>query len=131
VDADLEQLSDLSRRLRELDGVGVAIAEEARPAIEAAVRATAAAGTTPDGAAWKPRKADGKRALEHAADAISVVVSGTRQAVLTMVLRGPYVFHQKKRPILPGDKTGIPSRMMEIVRDAAKRVVARKVRGGS
>ena len=126
-------LHALAGHLRSLEDASGAIAREARADVEAAARATAEAGTAPDGAAWKPRK-DGGRPLANAAAAITAVVSGTTKAVITLVIKGHYVFHnfgtkrEPKRQILPDAKKGlVPAKITEAVRAAARRVVAREV----
>lgn len=141
MDGELRALDTLAEKLRELDDVGVAIATEARAEVEAAARATAAAGTAPDGSAWKPTKEGGKP-LAGAAGAISAVVSGTTRAVITLILRGHYVVHHfgrkgaKKgtglpaREILPDPRKGnVPQAITDAIRNAAQRVLARTVGG--
>lgn len=131
MDAELGQLDALVERLRAVDQVGAAIATEARARLEAEARATASAGTSPEGESWEPTKKDKRRALPRAADAITAVVSGTTKAVVTLILKAPYVYHQKTRPILPDPKMGLPPRYRAILRDAAARVVARAIGGRS
>ena len=136
MDAELGQLDELVERLRGIDRAGVEIAEAAKVEILEIARETAAAGTTPDGASWAPRKADGGRALEKAASAISAVVSGTTRAILTLVLSGPYVFHhgakgKRQRRILFDPAQGVPDRMRAAIERAAAKVIARRVGGGS
>lgn len=131
---DLAKLDDLVANLRRIDAAGVAIAEEARPAILEEARRTAAAGTAPDGTPWAPTK-DGRKALPNAASAISAVVSGSTVAVITLVLRGAYVFHSAmkgkgRRPILPSLKDGLPDKYEAILRAAAKKVFSRVLQGG-
>lgn len=127
MDGELDQIIE---QLRTLDGVGVAIAEEARPELLAEARRTADAGTTPDGAPWAPKK-DGGRALPNAAAAITAVVSGATSAVITLILRAPYTyFHRAKakgrrRQILPAPANGIPQGMHDAIARAAARVTAR------
>lgn len=128
------QLDTLMARLRAVDQIGHAIATGARAGVERVVRATAAAGTTPDGEAWAPTK-EGDKALPNAAAAISVVVSGTTKAVLTMVLRPPYVFHQRskskgkkglpRRVVLPEAENGVPAAIADEIEQSAKRELAR------
>ena len=81
-----EMIADL-RRLG--DGWEPELARQASPLVEAALQRTAAAGQTPEGQAWAPRKAGG-RAMAHAAAAITVKAYPT---VLRAVLTGVEVFH--------------------------------------
>lgn len=136
--ADESALDALVARLRALDTVGTAIAEDALPAVLKAAQATAAAGTTADGSAWAPKK-DGGAALPNAASAITAVVSGTTKAVITLILRGVYVFHQRskskgkkglpRREILPVDS--LPAAIADEIKASAKRVIARHMGGRS
>ncbi len=135
--SDESQLDGLIERLRKLDGVGVAIAEAALPAVLEASRATASSGTAPDGTAWQPRK-DGSAALVNASAAISAVVSGSSRAVITLILKAPYVFHQLSKN--KSTKTGLPRReilsvddvpapIVEAIQSAARRVITRSLGG--
>ncbi len=134
--SDESAFDGLIATLRAFDAVGADIATDALPAVLAAARATAAAGTTPEGEAWAPTKADGKPALPNAAGAISAVVSGMTKAVITLVLKGVYVFHQRskskgkkglpRREILP--MVDVPEAIASAIRASVQRVVARQVR---
>ena len=133
--AETFELDRLIAALRALDGVGVAIVEEALPEVVKAAQATAAAGTDAYGTAWAPTT-EGQPALAHAAAAITGAVSGSSKAVLTLSLPFPYAFHQqgkgrRKRPILPDEDQGAPPRMVDAIRAAAERVVARRIGGGA
>lgn len=134
MDAELGQLDALADRLRAVDRVGVEIAETALPEVLDEARRTAAAGTTPDGAAW-PTKKDGGRALPNAAGAITATVSGLSTAVLVLVLRGGSIFHHLakgkgyRRQVLFDPANGVPERMRSAIERAAARVVGR-VMGG-
>jgi hypothetical protein len=137
VDGDESQLDGLIASLRAVDQVGVAIATEARPLVEGVARKTASAGTDPEGGAWAPTK-EGRKALPNAASAVSVVVSGSTKAVLTLVLKGVYVYHQrsKNRSTTKGlprrlilDVETVPTEIADAIKGAAKRVIARTIRG--
>lgn len=133
--ADESLLDGLIANLRSFDAVGVDIATDALPAVLAAARATAAAGTTPDGQAWAPTKAGGNAPLPNAASAITAVVSGTTKAVITLVLKGVYVFHQRskskgkkglpRREILPVG--ALPAAIADVIHASARRVIGRQV----
>ncbi len=129
--ADESSLAGLISNLRKLDKVGTQIAESALPGVLQAAKATAAAGKAPDGSPWPQTKEDGRQALPGAADAISAVVSGATKAVLTLVLKGVYVYHQRskskgqkglpRREILPVDS--LPTTILDALHAAARRVV--------
>jgi len=130
--ADAE-LRALIARLRSIGaGAPAAIAAEAAPGVEAAAKATAAAGTDPEGRTWSPRK-DGAPALAKAASAITATARG---AIIELVLTGAYVYHHlgkgaPERRILPDGGAGIPENIAAPIRDAARRVLERALRGGS
>ena len=90
------------RALRRLPA-GSDLASELAPVVDAQIQASARAGTTPEGAAWKPR-VDGARALKDAASATRTTAVG-RSIVITV--SGPAAIHNygtKKDPqrrILP------------------------------
>lgn len=82
-----------------------------------ALRSTASAGTTPLGAAWKPKK-DGGRPLVHAADAIEVKSIGS---VLMAKVRMPEHLHsignargRVRREIIP--RAGLPPIVAEAIK---------------
>lgn len=122
MDADLSALTALAARLRAIPSLGEAIATEAAAGVLEAAQGTAAAGTTPDGEEWAPRKLDGARALPNAASALSV---RTDRDVIVLVLSGVYVYQHRKRRILPGFGLGVPPRITEAVEAAARKVIAR------
>ncbi len=133
--ADESSFDGLIARLRKLDRVGTAIAEEALPSVLQAVRTTAGSGSGPDGSPWPATKKDGRQALPGAADAISAVVSGATKAVLTLVLKGVYVYHQRskskgkkglpRREILPVES--LPDAIVSALHAAARRVIGDRV----
>lgn len=117
-----EDMDRMIERVRKLGQLRARTAELARAKLEAVVRATAAAGTTPDGERWKPTK-EGGRALANAAAALSVRVVGS---VLQVVLTGHHVFHSRgagrtlpQRKIIPANGDPIPDRYLDAVRAAA------------
>ena len=95
-------------------------AEIAAPLLEARLKASAAAGTSPDGQPWAARK-DGGRAMANAAKAISVKAIGD---VVRVTLDGPEVFWHygargaPRRPVIP-DGGGPMSRLVQTVLDEA------------
>ncbi len=104
-----------------MPNLGHEIAQEAAPALLALNKASANAGTSPDGKAWAPTK-KGKKALVRAADALSVRVVGD---VVYLVLSGINVFHNASRRILPYRGIALPASYGAACRAAAARVLAR------
>jgi hypothetical protein len=136
VDADLSQLDALVEQLRQVDRVGTEIAELALPDVLGEARRTAAAGASPSGEKWAPTK-DGRLALPNAANVITAQVSGARNAVITLILPAPYVYHQNakgktlpQRQVLFRPDEGIPDPMVRSIERSAREVLARTVRGG-
>jgi hypothetical protein len=123
----------MAARLRRVGTMPAELAREAAPLVEQAVKATAAAGTTPDGEAWAPRKRDGGRALANAASAVSAAAVG---ASVRVTLTGVEVFHHlgagvPKRKILPDGGAGVPPKIAEGCLVAARRVWARLMGAGA
>lgn len=94
-------------RLRELADTPEAVAPKVAEALKAETARTIAAGTAPDGTAWKPTQ-DGKQPLKGAAKALRAASSGS---VALLVLEGPEVLHHEgrakggiRRQILPSKK---------------------------
>ncbi len=118
-EVDLSGLDALIAKLRRSRDFVRQAAPAAAAAMQDALRATAAAGTTPDGAAWEPRKKDGARALAKAASAITVRAVGT---VLLAKLPFPYSMHDAghghapKRQILPSGSP--PAAVLEAIKGA-------------
>lgn len=111
-----ETLRTIAKRLRAF-GKANEMAKEAAPLVEAAVKATAAAGTDPYGNPWKAKK-DGTRALPDAADAVSVTTNGK---VLTITVTGGEAAQQrfKFRQLLPNKK--VPKAILDALREGARR----------
>lgn len=116
-----EALDTLIAKVKKLGLFPETVARRVAPLILAEAKRTAAAGTSPDGKPWEPRKADGGRALANAADHLSVRVEGSR---VTLVLRGPDVLHNAgtaravRRQILPDSGAGIPKNMLRALERA-------------
>ena len=112
--------------LRKLGAAPAAIAKRAAPLVDAAVKKTAAAGTTPDGQPWQPKK-DGGRPLVNAANALSTKAVGT---TVVVTLEGPEVVHDKgtkrlpQRKILPDGGAGLPTNVADAMREACEKVRA-------
>jgi len=128
-DAELDAMLLALRRLGELP---TATAARAAPLVLEAVQKTAAAGTTPDGQAWKPRK-DGGRALANAAGALSASSSGP---TVTISLDMPEVIHHygsakvPRRQILPDAGAGMPASVTAALKKAATQAFDAAVGGG-
>lgn len=114
-----------------LDRLARAPEEAARlaaPLVEAELRATAAAGTDPDGHPWPQRKAGG-RAMAGAASHITCVARGP---VVRATLNGPDVFHhfgargEPRRQVLT-DPGAIPAGVAKALDRAAAQAFARAV----
>lgn len=110
-------------RMRKLGTLGADAAKLAAPLVERAVKATAAAGTAPDGMPWKPKK-DGSRALPNAAAALTVKALGP---VVVVTLKGIEVVHNfakdgrlPRRQILPDGGAGIPKNVAAALEQGAK-----------
>lgn len=101
-------------RIRDLPGA----LERAAPALasdlQVEIRKDLAAGRSPDGETWAPRKDDGGRAYAGAAGAVSVASSGT---LIVATLSGPELYGHR------GVRGAEPRRMLPTSLSA--RVVAR------
>lgn len=120
------ELDQIIERVRALGKLPEEVAKAARPRIEEVSQATAAAGTTPDGKAWEPRKKDGRRALANAAAAVTVRAIGP---VIRLALQGTSTGSAKvqaiqntRRPILPATGEAIPARLLEVLKATAAEV---------
>lgn len=115
---DTVALDDWIRKLRANREWLISVMPEVARAVEAHLRSTAAAGTTPDGEAWAPKKHEGGRALPDAASAITLKPQGT---VLLIKLGYPYGFHNgakeggamPRRQVIPRDRT--PASVNEVI----------------
>lgn len=120
LDSMLKSLRDLADPRR----VGEETAKRAAVTMQRALTATLAAGTTPEGHAWKPKK-DGGRPYEHAAQHITTAATGT---LVVTTLRGPDVFGHKgtnripRRQMLPDAGAAIPASVERALTEAARQV---------
>lgn len=110
------QMDDMIAAARAGYGLrGEDLARACVPYVDEAVKATAEAGTTPDGTPWEPRK-DGGRALANAAAALSTRAVGD---VVQVTLRAPEAIHNfgtghvPRRQILPDGGAGIPQNVAD------------------
>ena len=134
-DFDLARLDDLIATCRRLGGreLVAEIARDAVPGVDAAVKATARAGRSPDGQTWAPRKADGSPALPNAADAISTKAIGNK---IVVMLKGPTVYahmgaNGPRRIVIPDSTTGTPAAVFDAIEEVAARACARASQAGA
>lgn len=113
-DGSLDRMIAAARNVARLAVDG---APEAARTVEAELKASAAAGTSPDGQAWAPRKRDGGRAMAGAASHVTCNAVGTS---LVIRLEGPDVFHhfgageKPRRPVIP--QGTIPDKLGNAIR---------------
>jgi hypothetical protein len=128
------QLLEMIRRVDKLGNEGIAeLAKAAAPRIEAVSRASAAASTTPDGVAWKPKK-DGGKPLQNAAAAVECIPLFDR---IKIRLVGTATGSQKvqavqnvSRPIIPTRGSELAKPLVETLKDVAARTFHRIMGGG-
>lgn len=100
------------------------VAKKAEWSLQTALERTLAAGETPEGKAWQPRKAGG-RPYEHAASRIRTKASGN---LVRTTLSGPEVFGHfgargmPVRQMLPDAGAGMPPSVDEALTKAARAV---------
>jgi len=122
------ELDGIIDRVRALGRFPEELAATAAPGVEAAVKATAAAGTTPAGKPWAPKK-DGTSPLTNAAAAVHARAVGT---VIELRLDGTSTGSQKvqaiqntRRNILPPKGEGVPAPIVKAISDAAAKTFSR------
>ena len=114
--AALAKLDQWIENLRSVHGLVSAAAPAIAAQIKDSIDESIAAGTSPEGVAWLPKK-DGRRALVNAAKAVSTDVSGN---FIFLFLEGYEVFHHygtkslPARPILPTG--GVPVKLGNAIR---------------
>ncbi|HEX8795457.1 MAG TPA: hypothetical protein VF765_31120 [Polyangiaceae bacterium] len=125
-------LSAFIQRVRGLRTLAADAAKLAAPLVEAAAKKTAAAGVTPDGIPWAPKKGGG-RALVHAANALSARALGPA-VVLTLkgveVLQNFGTTRLPARQILPEGGAGVPKAFADALAKASETAFARAMGGG-
>lgn len=128
------QIESMIATLRKLAGRDMMrdMAAQVAPMIETAIKATAGAGTAPDGTPWAPRK-DGGRPMQHAAEHIRVRSFGS---IVRATLTGPDAYHNYgtggiKRQVIPdaGGSDSLPAGIAAALMVAAGRAFDR-VMGG-
>lgn len=120
MDGELE-LDAMIASLRSLATLSEDAAKLAAPLVLEVNKATAKAGTTPEGVPWKDKQ-DGGRPLVNAADHISAKAVGP---VVVISLKGVDVVHHvggrnPKRQIIPAGGGKLPAKFAASVTKAAK-----------
>lgn len=115
-------LGDMIGRLKSFEREGYELAaQESRPLVEAASKATAAAGTDPYGQRWKSKK-DGTPALIGAELSVRSTVLGT---VVQIRTRGGYAIQNyikvRKRQVIPDKDLPLPDSIVEALNEGAQR----------
>jgi hypothetical protein len=129
--AALDAMIDRMKRLGNGADVAARVARAGAPLVAAALKKTAAAGTTPAGSPWKPKK-DGGRPLVNAAAHITVRPAGN---FILAQLVGPDVFHhlglggKPHRQVIP-DSAAIPDGVARAVLEGARKVFLELTQGG-
>lgn len=122
----MSSLQDIIESLNELEKKDIEsnVAAKGAPLLQAAVEATLSAGTSPEGAAWAPRKKGG-RAYANAASRITTKASGN---LIRMTLTGPEVYGHfgvagmPVRQMIPDAGAGIPASVTDALTKAATQV---------
>jgi hypothetical protein len=107
---ELDAMIASLRKLAAPDVVAAAVAKKAEKTLQIALEQTLAAGTSPEGKAWEPRKKGG-RAYAGAAGRITTRASGN---LLRTTLEGPEVYGHfgargmVERPMIPDAGAALP-----------------------
>lgn len=128
-------IDDMIADFRKLEGLDAAIAKAAAPRLETIAKNRAAAGVDPSGAAWKPRKKDGGRALANAAAHVRAEAKGS---IVTLVLDGPEYWSQKAAPegslpqrkVIPDVGDALPDDMRAELELVTQQTIAEMTGGG-
>src|SRR5260221_9680328 len=122
--ATLEEMIAALEKLGEKD-VSARIAEKASKKLATALEITLAAGTSPEGAQWAPKKKDGGRPYEKAATKLSVKSYGN---LIRAVITGPEAYghfgarRAAVRPMIPDAGAAIPANVSNAILEAAQEV---------
>jgi hypothetical protein len=124
-------IATILQKLRALRVLPQLAAAEAAPRIEQALKTTAAAGTTPSGEAWAPRK-DGSRALANAAQAVTATAA---EATVHVRLEGTSTGDAKaqgiqnaKRRIIPQNGEPLPEAVSKAAHEGVEAAFRKAVR---
>lgn len=120
-------LNEMVATLRKLGAkdTEILMAKEAAKSLEVALTKTLSAGTSPEGEPWAPKKKDGGRPYEHAANRLTVKAYGN---LVRATVTGPEVYghygvnHMPPRPMLPDAGGGIPKSVETALTEAATKV---------
>lgn len=111
------ELSELIRRVKRIPGLAVRAAPAVAEAVDASVRADLAAGRSPEGEAWAPRKQDGGRRLPNAA--ANAIVTRAIGTTIVQKTAGHYWAHNRGTSHVP--RSGIiPQRITPKLADAIR-----------
>jgi hypothetical protein len=125
-------LAAMIDRLRSLATLPREAAKEAAPLVEEAAKATVAAGTSPDGEAWKPTKEGGKP-LQNAAKAVSAVALGP---VVQIRVDGVEALHHNgtkrlpRRQLIPYPGDSLSKTITRALEAGAAQAFQRMIGGG-
>lgn len=105
-------VADMAKQIAALDGMIERAAPAAAKAVQGALQADLDAGKQPGGAAWKPTKKGGKRALVRAAEHVKTKAVGT--VIISEVTGDEHWFvHNKGTKTIPKrgllSENGIPA----------------------
>ena len=123
----IDELLSTLRALADEKTVAEAVAAEAAPRLQTALRASAAAGTSPEGRPWAERK-QGGRAYAGAAGHIEAKNIG---AMVRVTLRGPEAYGHygargmPVRQMIPDSGAGMPPSVERALFDGANAVFER------
>jgi hypothetical protein len=118
----LDEMIASLRALGDAEEIAAGVARRAAPLLDAAVKATASAGQSPDGKAWQKRE-DGGAPLKNAAAHITTKAHGP---LVRMTLTGADVFHHYgatrgsiRRQVIPDAGAAVPEMVTELLLQAA------------
>ena len=122
------QLAEFIERLQRLGREAQTLAAtESAPLVEAAAKATAAAGTDPYGRQWQSKK-DGSPALVDAASSVTAVALGTLVRIRT---RGGYAIQNfikvHRRQVIPDKGLPIPKEIVDALKEGSSRAFEKLV----
>jgi hypothetical protein len=119
--SDGRDILDTLRALENAPAIAVDVARRAGTKIESTESRSLAAGVSPEGPGWAPRKAGG-RAYAHAASHVEVRVLAT---MIRVTLRGPEVYGHfgargmPVRQMIPDAGAGIPASVARALDEAS------------
>ena len=128
----MSTVADMAAQIAELEGLVERAAPKTAQAVQAALQADLSAGKQPGGAAWKPTKKGGKRALVNADAHVKTRAVGT--VILSELTGAEHWFvhnkgtkHIAKRGLLP--EAGIPAPVAAAITRTMNAEFAKVTRG--